>query len=489
VVSLKKIGVIATGALFVGATVGMAGAVTVPSDFKASMLADNGVAKAQLVVGKDAPGKDADTESAEIIQDAVKTKLAVSGVGGDITIKWQSKDLDGDGDQDDDADINVPSNKMHYDFKNTSLFYDADGDGRPDVDSDDYLLYNGVELKAGIGSVKYSAYLNFTVPEEWSYVKVSGPHGTEKIRDNKYFVTKIDKTNDLIKIGIPQIWTKGIGTDYSWEVEGREIFVDVVNSTATPKYVDLSIDGNIYRVSFDGTKTYNTSDDIDDLFAGTFVVKEPTSDTRATIVYVPEDSQVDLINDEEALGYERVHIPDVAADDSLDSDTNIEVHLHSGTSTVGEDEIQVLEGTPYEVEYDADNDVFRIRVSAEATVASGSKVKSKRKPGKYFLDSDKTSYVTFTITGGEEKAPELEIVNEDEADKDNMNLVLIGGPVANKLVEDLVTAGKSEVDWYNSDGDIEVIADAFADGKYAIIVAGRTREETRAAAEALADAL
>jgi len=51
-VNLKKIGAVATGALFVGATIGMASAATVPSVFEKSMLADSsGAATAQLVVG------------------------------------------------------------------------------------------------------------------------------------------------------------------------------------------------------------------------------------------------------------------------------------------------------------------------------------------------------------------------------------------------------------------------------------------------------
>ena len=244
--------------------------------------------------------------------------------------------------------------------------------------SSDTLLYNGILLEDRIGAIRYSAYLNFTVPEEWSFIRVSGPYGDSKIHGVRYFVTDIKSgANYTVRIGIPQVQTKGIGTDYAWEVEGRQVFVDAVNTTANPKYVDLSIDGNIYTVTFDGTKTYNTSDDIDDLFAGTFVVKEPDSDNRATIVYVPEDSQVDLINDEEALGYARVHIPDVAADDSLDSDKNIEVHLHSSTSTVGEDEIQQLEGTLYEVQYDSDADRFMIYLNGTSDL-----------DGNYILNDD-----------------------------------------------------------------------------------------------------
>jgi S-layer protein (TIGR01564 family) len=84
--------------------------------------------------------------------------------------------------------------------------------------------------------------------------------------------------------------------------------------------------------------------------------------------------------------------------------------------------------------------------------------------------------------------PTLDIVDEATADKD-MNLVLIGGPVANTLTAELVTNGKSTVDWYASEGDIEVISSAFKTTKYAIIVAGKNREATKAAADALAAAL
>jgi S-layer protein (TIGR01564 family) len=70
-----------------------------------------------------------------------------------------------------------------------------------------------------------------------------------------------------------------------------------------------------------------------------------------------------------------------------------------------------------------------------------------------------------------------------------MNHVLVGGPVANSLVASLVTAGKSKVTWETSDGDIEVVSGHPAEGFNGIIVAGKTRTETEAAAKALADAL
>ena len=84
--------------------------------------------------------------------------------------------------------------------------------------------------------------------------------------------------------------------------------------------------------------------------------------------------------------------------------------------------------------------------------------------------------------------PSLEIVTEQEANK-SMNLVLIGGPEANELVNELVMSGMSTVDWYSSEGDIEVIENAFGTGSYAVIVAGKDREATRKAAKMLAELL
>jgi S-layer protein (TIGR01564 family) len=95
-----------------------------------------------------------------------------------------------------------------------------------------------------------------------------------------------------------------------------------------------------------------------------------------------------------------------------------------------------------------------------------------------------------STTGGatSTEGPTLDIKAEDAADT-SMNLVLIGGPVANTLTSDLVENGKSTVDWYNSDGDIEVISSAFKSGKYGIIVAGKDRTATADAAKAVAGEL
>lgn len=69
------------------------------------------------------------------------------------------------------------------------------------------------------------------------------------------------------------------------------------------------------------------------------------------------------------------------------------------------------------------------------------------------------------------------------------NYILIGGPVANEMTAALVKEGKSEIDWYTSDGEIEVIGDCPEKDKHCIVVAGRDRESTKLAAELLADSL
>ncbi|NJE09979.1 S-layer protein [Thermococcus sp. MAR1] len=77
---------------------------------------------------------------------------------------------------------------------------------------------------------------------------------------------------------------------------------------------------------------------------------------------------------------------------------------------------------------------------------------------------------------------------EVNMDDPGSNLILIGGPVANSLTKYLVEQNISQVDWYNSPGDIEYIQDALG-GYDVVIVAGATRDETKVAAEALMEYL
>ncbi|MBU7027775.1 MAG: S-layer protein [Theionarchaea archaeon] len=68
------------------------------------------------------------------------------------------------------------------------------------------------------------------------------------------------------------------------------------------------------------------------------------------------------------------------------------------------------------------------------------------------------------------------------------NLILIGGPVANIIVKQLVDEGISTVDWAASPGEWEYI-EAPYDGCDILIIAGSDRDATRAAAQSLIDQL
>jgi len=76
------------------------------------------------------------------------------------------------------------------------------------------------------------------------------------------------------------------------------------------------------------------------------------------------------------------------------------------------------------------------------------------------------------------------------ADKSAYNVVLVGGPVANSVVNDLVASGKLAEKITNDSpgkgkGKVVVIDDAFVAGKVAVVVAGSDRSGTRAAAQLL----
>ena len=79
------------------------------------------------------------------------------------------------------------------------------------------------------------------------------------------------------------------------------------------------------------------------------------------------------------------------------------------------------------------------------------------------------------------------------ADKANKNLILVGGPCANSLVEELAAAENATVescaDWSTPEGSaiITLVKDAFAEGKYALVVAGTSADgqDTRMAGRVL----
>ncbi len=487
-VSLKKIGAIATGALFVGATVGMAGAVTVPADFKASMLADKGVAKAQLVVGKNAPGKVEDTASAEVIQEAVKTKLAYTAPGGDIKISYGKDNLDDKDGNDEFAHANGTriGNKIKlsgYDGKIlkfndttsnslTGLMFDADGNGKLSDDAD-YVLYNGLYV--------YDALAN-----DIKLVYIPGFNNVGdvvKIRGVKYAWTK-NVSSSEIKIAPAKEKTlmkyTSPNKDYADPLIGDWSVQFVFDSSVNKSYIYFfqagSYQGSVDVTSATGAKMTDITDDAPSDFKNSYYIwVNNSANTTLKVVAASKADEISISDGQsDVLGYAKAEV-----------DTNNpadDIYFMSDVITLVRDDVIDLEGTYYRLDYSGRE--LDIQRKSEVTVASGTKMKKDDPDYDDFLKQT----VTMTATGEETLVPELEIVDEDTASS-SMNHVLIGGPVANSLVADLVTAGKSKVDWYTSEGDIEVISDAPASGFTSIIVAGKDREATRAAAEALAAAL
>lgn len=97
-----------------------------------------------------------------------------------------------------------------------------------------------------------------------------------------------------------------------------------------------------------------------------------------------------------------------------------------------------------------------------------------------------TKDILIEVSASYEAVPLIPVKSEKEvteSEKDEKTLVLVGGPVANSLVADLVSANKSKIDWDSSPGEIEVVENAFKDGQTVVIAAGKDREATMAATE------
>ena len=77
-------------------------------------------------------------------------------------------------------------------------------------------------------------------------------------------------------------------------------------------------------------------------------------------------------------------------------------------------------------------------------------------------------------------APIAKLDSEVTLDTADKNLILVGGPVVNKLAEALQTAGKITID-NESPATLAVVGDA-ANGNDVLVVAGGDRDATRAAA-------
>jgi S-layer protein (TIGR01564 family) len=65
------------------------------------------------------------------------------------------------------------------------------------------------------------------------------------------------------------------------------------------------------------------------------------------------------------------------------------------------------------------------------------------------------------------------------------NVILVGGPVVNTIVDSLVGEGLSQVVWKTSKGEGEYFVDVYGNGCHILIIAGADRDTTQSAVKAL----
>ncbi|MEE8167763.1 MAG: S-layer protein [Candidatus Hydrothermarchaeales archaeon] len=526
-VNLRKIGAIATGALFIGATLGMAVAVTVPTTFQSSMLAQNGVAKAKLVIGDKAGGIAADRASANIIADAVADKLAVSGgTGGQIEVKYGQQDLndvdgvtskdyfdlDGDGEGDNntiDLDGTGIQDSRYYAVEG-ALKYDANADG--DLkDSGDYNLYSGIYTVNGAdGAIRFTYAVGGSdmINVESSYKDADDElekGEVFKVKGTKYALTDIEWDSGEVDIGPAKALKFGavtvagnVDADHARIVTGDwkilyntpDTNIDTINFYEGGSLVDTYIiDANAATpIKLNEKVAVGTLEDSYNIY----LITHPAA--SAAMSFVDKDATVELVNDQEnALGYAKVLINDDDFDNTAGAKITKAIAFQDTVVTLVRDDTIDLADTDFQLKWSISKELD-IKRAKDKTQASGAKWKSSKY--KDFLQGTDGTDIYISVTGGGSATPSVPVVTDDavtSADKSGYNLVLVGGPVANSLTADL---GSTKADdagdlafWQASDGDIKVVSSAFTSGKYGIVVAGKNREATKTAAEALAAAL
>jgi hypothetical protein len=426
-------------------------------------------------------------------------KITMTVVGSDVQINFGSNNLhDSSGSEDMFVQVTLNStyeSKLMDDEVNGALFnstnvlrYDGNSDGDLKDSPEDYTIYNDMyTVDASNGDVQlafrptldatYKLYGNM-------YIEDANAGEVVLIKGSKYVLTDVDESDQDIEVGPAIVKTLGssaVDPDNAAVVTGT-LKMLYGNDGALKMY-----DGNslLDSVSLNGTgvpKKLSSTEKTSDEYAPYDVYVINTTATAAWVSMVEKSQKFKITNDEEGiLGYSKVKITD------SDFTTNNVTFLSDVISMVKGDNVDVPD-TYYQLKFTTAKgfDILRKKTS---TISSGTKLKGSRAPGKDFLATTTTTVTVSTTGGAGESVPDIKVVDESTADTTGMNVVLIGGPVANTLTAELVENGKSKVNWYDSEGDIEVVSSAFTSGKYGIIVAGKERAQTADAAKALADSL
>jgi hypothetical protein len=447
---------------------------------------DSSILSGATVKSATSPGKD-------FMQSG--TKITMSVVGSDISIEFGSQDLHDNANENDEYDQVTLSSTHDATIladgsgginSTAELRYDGNADGDLKDSPEDYTLYTDIYVidgSAGDIQLAYKPEIDTTYSYEATDMEDAKAGEVVKIKGTRYVLTDTDTSDLNFEIGPAIVKTLSNTTQ---DPDNAAVVTGTLKMLYTTPNL-IMYDGNslLDSTQVTGKSSYpyklTSNDKTSDEFGpyDVYVLNATINSTSVKIAMVEKSQKFKVTDGEEGvLGYSSVKVNN---SDFANRDTYF---LSDVISLVKGDSVDVPD-TYYQLKFTTAKK-FDILRKKESTVSSGTKLKTTTSPGKDFL----TGNIIVSTTGGatSTEGPTLDIKAEDAADT-SMNLVLIGGPVANTLTSDLVENGKSTVDWYNSDGDIEVISSAFKSGKYGIIVAGKERTGTADAANAVAGEL
>ncbi|NOR84950.1 S-layer protein [archaeon] len=252
---------------------------------------------------------------------------------------------------------------------------------------------------------------------------------------------------------------------------GNGFSVTAVTGTEDSDYVYLS--------SANGIAFKNDDNDIQQGTGSSFSLT--SDDTTMTVSYNATTGLVTIEEDAAKQGKNITVQINVATYEYLganegDADTN-DVTYNSLNMAAKDEDVRTLYGTVIvDGENNADSDKVVLNVPSDQVKAT--------------ITIKGLGSTVETVEGGVTQVDLgvgiAKLASEAEADKTAKNLVLMGGPYANSLVEELAVAGKTptKAQWGDLTGKaiIQAIDGAFVEGKAAIVVAGYDAEQTRSAA-------
>jgi len=191
--------------------------------------------------------------------------------------------------------------------------------------------------------------------------------------------------------------------------------------------------------------------------------EEYTKDWEIRWINTSGNLQKGDVDKDTIAGIALVYTKDIESDDLKDKDDKADIGVYPGLyikRTTAKDEDPELR--------------IGAELSEEKTLSVGSSVSIFNADIK-LKEIKATAAVPVKLT-----APIAKLDTEVSLDTADKNLVLVGGPVANKLTKELVDAGKISLD-NNSPATIAVLKGE-ANGHDVVVVAGGDREKTREAA-------